>query len=356
MNKNLVVLDPFIKKEELELPLTEVKIDGNIYPFSMVDAIPQEEMTVDDFSVVVEIQAFSCNYRDRGIFSNFRFKCDTHQEKDSLAYMGFGSDFVGIVVKLGAKVHRFNLGDRVMADHSFPFKYDGRMGGIVTNYASIRYQTFKESSLIKVPKTMTDNEDAAFSLAALTAHSMVRKAQIKKGDNILVTSPFSNTSLACLELLKSVNDVSIFTLTTHPENHKELDDCFNIEGVFTPSDFSEQKVSVKFDVILDPFIDIHIDYITPYCNSFARYVSCGYCANQNLNLDMYNVFTNMIITNTSVIANCIGLPEDLISAINLYNQGKYKVHIDSVFAENNISNFLERSFNQKHFGKVIFHY
>lgn len=169
---------------------------------------------------------------------------------------------------------------------------------------------------------------------------------------------FSNPdgSLSKRPLIIPDYQMESFTLTTHPENHKELDDCFNIEGVFTPSDFSEQKVSVKFDVILDPFIDIHIDYITPYCNSFARYVSCGYCANQNLNLDMYNVFTNMIITNTSVIANCIGLPEDLISAINLYNQGKYKVHIDSVFAENNISDFLERSFNQKHFGKVIFHY
>ena len=64
----------------------------------------------------------------------------------------------------------------------------------------------------------------------------------------------------------------------------------------------------------------------------------------------------MILTNTSVIANCIGLPEDLTSSIYLYNQGKYKVHIDSVYDEKHITSFIEKSFNRKHFGKVVFHY
>lgn len=71
MNKNLVVLDPSLKKKEMDLPLIEANIDGHVYLFSMVDAILEEKKQIDDYSVVVEIYAFSCNYRDKGILKNF---------------------------------------------------------------------------------------------------------------------------------------------------------------------------------------------------------------------------------------------------------------------------------------------
>ncbi len=70
MHKNLVALDPSLKKKEIDLPLIEANIDGNVYFFSMVDAILEEEK-IDDYSVVVEIHAFSCNYRDKGILKIF---------------------------------------------------------------------------------------------------------------------------------------------------------------------------------------------------------------------------------------------------------------------------------------------
>lgn len=42
----------------------------------------------------------------------------------------------------------------------------------------------------------------AFSLSAQTAYSMVRKANLNKGDNVLVTAATSNTSLSVIERLK----------------------------------------------------------------------------------------------------------------------------------------------------------
>ena len=60
---------------------------------------------------------------------------------------------------------------------------------------------------------MSDVEAAAFSLSALTANSIIKKANLKKGYKILVTSLFSNTSLSCLEILKGIAaNVQMFSM------------------------------------------------------------------------------------------------------------------------------------------------
>ena len=137
--------------------------------------------------------------------------------------------------------YEFKIGDRVMSDNSYPFKVDGKIGGIVSNYASKRIQIFHESCLIKVPDSMSDIEAAAFSLTASTAHSMVSKSKLKEGDKVLVTSLFSNTSLGCLELLKNISGIKIYGLTTGYKEAQSLSEKFKIQKIFTPDDFYTAK-------------------------------------------------------------------------------------------------------------------
>lgn len=195
--KNIIVCDSNINKKDIEG--YKVVIDGYEYLFALLD-IPVNKYTdkISDQSVVVRVSAFSCNYRDKGILYNFLKKCKDYNLKESYYYSFLGSEFVGKVIKIGRNVRSFKIGDRVMSDNSYPFKVDGKIGGIVSNYASKRIQIFHESCLIKVPDSMSDIEAAAFSLTASTAHSMVSKSKLKEGDKVLVTSLFSNTSLGCL--------------------------------------------------------------------------------------------------------------------------------------------------------------
>ena len=115
--------------------------------------------------------------------------------------------------------------------------------------------------------------------------------------------------------------------------------------------------------MIDPFIDINLKYLIPYINFNARYVYCGaykqsekydYSNYTNLNGD---IITNMCLTkNASLIGNCIGIPEDLENAVKDYNEGKYHVHIDSVYVGEKIQAFFTRTFKEKHIGKVIYKY
>ena len=355
--KNIIVCDSNINKKDIEG--YKVVIDGYEYLFALLD-IPVNKYTdkISDQSVVVRVSAFSCNYRAKGILYNFLKKCKDYNLKESYYYSFLGSEFVGKVIKIGRNVRSFKIGDRVMSDNSYPFKVDGKIGGIVSNYASKRIQIFHESCLIKVPDSMSDIEAAAFSLTASTAHSMVSKSKLKEGDKVLVTSLFSNTSLGCLELLKNISGIKIYGLTTGYKEAQSLSEKFKIQKIFTPDDFytATNKMNINFNVIIDPFPDIHINYLHSYLNYSSRYISCGMSSHQNEKIDFYKILYSLIVSNSQFIGNCLGLPYDLKAVINEYSHERYKVYVDSVYTGRQISDFINKSFNERHFGKVVYSY
>ncbi|MBR5955477.1 MAG: zinc-binding alcohol dehydrogenase family protein [Bacteroidales bacterium] len=348
---NVIVFEPELDSNDG----VQISIDQDKYGFSLVD-IPMNhyETDLDDFSVLVRINAFSCNYRDKGYLKLFLNRC--HDQKKHY-YSFFGSEFSGEVIKVGRLVKSFKRGDRVMPDHCYPFKTDRIMGGIITNIASKRIQRFRESELIKIPDNMTDVEAAAFSLSAMTSNSMVKKANITSGDKVLVTSLFSNTAFGCLEILKELKDIELYALTTHPDGANQLKGHFNLKKVFNPSDFMDNSKmeGLLFNVILDPFVDIHIDYLSNYLNFNSRYITCG-ISNNKTTVNLQNACYNLIKSNSVLIGNCLGTRKDLEEVTQKYVDGRYVIHIDSVYTGDQLLPFISRTFNERHTGKVIYKY
>lgn len=350
---NLVACDPNIGIENIEG--FEICIDNNDYIFSLLSIQDeQDEQEIDDYSVIVKIIGFSCNYRDKGFLAHFLKRCQNSNEN---LYTSFGSEFVGEVIKVGRFVTSFKTGDRVMSDNSYPLKINNKIGGIITNTASKRIHIFKEFELIKVPDLMTDAEAAAFSLSAQTSSSIIKKAHLRKGDKVLVTSIFSNTSLSCLELLKNIADIEIYALTTHRDNACQITNQFNIKHIFEQADLSinNGSLGILFDVIIDPFVDLHISYLSKHLNYNSKYISCG-ITNFCNNINSHEVFYNIIKTNSEFIGNCLGTREDLEEMINKFLNHKYNVHIDSVHFGNQVLSFINKTFNETHVGKVIYLY
>lgn len=355
--ESVIVCDPNMDKTDIKGH--KVIVDENEYLFRLLE-IPLDdyEIKLDDHSVLVKINAFSCNYRDKGILNHFLETCKTYSSKDSYLYSFFGSEFVGEVIEIGKCVKSLQVGDRVIPDNSYPLKVDKKFGGVVTNLASRRIQIFHDSCLVKVPDSMSNVEAAAFSLTASTAHSIVSKSNLKIGDKVLVTSLFSNTSLGCLELLKNIHGIEIYALTTHSKEALSLSEDFRIRHIFKPDDFSDvkSKMNISFNVIIDPYSDIHINYLLPYLDYYSRYISCGVSSSRNYDPNFYKFLYNMVITNSSFIGNCLGQPNNLKAVINEYNHGRYNIYVDSVYSGEQISDFLNKSFNKRHFGKVVYSY
>src|SRR5947209_9349313 len=63
--------------------------------------------------VLVKIKAFSCNYRDKGLFFAALGKAGAK------GYFPVGSDFVGEVIEVGREVSGLEPGDKVIGDNNY---------------------------------------------------------------------------------------------------------------------------------------------------------------------------------------------------------------------------------------------
>ena len=125
--------------------------------------MPDPEVRDDD--VLVEVHAAGVNLLDSKIRSG--------EFKLILPYripLVLGNDVAGVVVRVGSRVRRFNVGDEVYA------RPDSDRIGTFAQLISI-----KESSLALKPKNITMEEAASIPLVGLTAwQALIEKA--KRGE------------------------------------------------------------------------------------------------------------------------------------------------------------------------------
>lgn len=324
----------------------------------------------NEFNVLIQKKAFSCNYRDK----NLLLKMAT-QGGDRNFYV-LGSEFVGEVVAVGSGVDQFKVGDRVIGDGCYPFSgVDGVRPGLPTNNGSKEYQIFHQRKLIKIPPEMPDPVAAAFSIGGQTSYSMIRKLNIKPGETVLVTAAKSNTSLFTINALKNY-EVDVYATTTSMQFEAELKELGVKELILIDSNFESwrehdmiQKIVDQkggFDCVVDPFFDLHLGKVVEVMNFGGRYITCGlYDQYSHLTgksfdapeMNLSKIMNLAILKNLQINGNCIGLTSDLEAAIQDYQEGKLKVIIDSVFNENQIGAFFERTYTAPdRFGKVVLQY
>jgi len=311
----------------------------------------------DRHCVLIRVRAFSCNYRDKGILLGL------WREYRERSYFFIGSEFVGEVVETGSEVKTLQKGDRVIATR------------IPTNHASQRYLVLPEAMLTKVPPQVPDEVAAAFTINAQTAYSMLRKAGLRQGANVLVTSARSNASLFAINALQKW-EANVYATTTAPG----YEDRFRRMGVkelvqidvacerFLDHERIAGIVSGTggFDCVLDPYSDLHLGRVIETLAPYGRYVTCGFYdqypaitgkAFQPPGADLSEILQIAITQNIQITGNNLGEAEDLTAAIADYVSGSLRVVIDSVFTAQHAGAFLDRTYNARdRFGKVVYQY
>lgn len=145
------------------------------------------EPVLRDDDVLVQIHAASVNPLD--------VKIRDGEFKLLLPYrfpLILGNDMAGVVVRVGAGVRGFSVGDEVYA------RPDDDRIGTFAEFIAVR-----ESSLALKPKTLTMEQAAAMPLVALTAwQALVERGGLKKGQKVLIHAGSGGVGTVAIQLAK----------------------------------------------------------------------------------------------------------------------------------------------------------
>lgn len=346
--RTVVALNPDLLDEIKYTPLGSVEFGGLDILFGIVDfekpKFDKLDKKNDDY-VLIRVDAFSCNYRDKGMLVyNYQL-----MRENKRLFLPFGSEFCGTVMEKGRNVCEFQLGEKVIPDCGYEDKIGTEASpGVVTNFASLGWLKIHKQKLVKKPDNFDVVEGACFSLGAQTAASMISKSGILES-NVKKPVVFSAGSATSIFLTQQLMAHGIEPLCISSKNSKRIFE----EGVLSDGTDNIDKYLYNASHAFDPFFDINILNAVSTLMIGGKYIYCGILEQHPLlavkdiseyNNDLRGALELSIIKNVSIIGNCLGKSEDLRNAIKLYKSKNIKPIMDKVFSLENGIEFIKRSF------------
>jgi NADPH:quinone reductase-like Zn-dependent oxidoreductase len=206
-------------------------------PPDVVRIAEVEKPTAKDNEVLVKVHATTVNRTDSGLraakpFIN-RFFTGLSRPRVTV----LGNEFAGEVEAVGGGVTSFEVGDRV-------FGYSGSRFGAHAEYLAIP----EAGSLATMPANLTYEEAAPSTEGSHYALSLIRKAKIRRGQDVLVNGATGAIGSAAVQLLKRLGaDVTAVCDTENVELVRGLGADRVID--YTAEDFTQDEQT--YDVVLD---------------------------------------------------------------------------------------------------------
>jgi NADPH:quinone reductase-like Zn-dependent oxidoreductase len=206
-------------------------------PPNVVQISEVDKPAAKDNEVLVKVHATTVNRTDSGLraakpFIN-RFFTGLRRPRVTI----LGNEFAGAVEVVGSSVTVFAVGDRV-------FGYNGTRFGAHAEYLAMP----EDGSLATIPANLTYEEAAPSTEGSHYALAMIRKAKLRRGQDVLVYGATGAIGSAAVQLLKHLGaEVTAVCDTKHVELVKGLGADRVID--YTAEDFT--KDTQTYDVVLD---------------------------------------------------------------------------------------------------------
>lgn len=366
----LVAMAPLTAQRLHALGHQPQRLHGVSVDVAMVDLPPPNfdpGATHNAQAVLVRVEAFSCNFRERARI------IDAARRPDGRGYVVLGSELCGTVVAVGREVRTLSPGDRVCGDGSVEVGRAHSHPGLTTQQASAELQVIDHRKLLKIPDEMSAVAAASFSVGAQTSYAMARRIDLPSGADVAVAAAGSNTGLFAIPALVN-RGYRVHPITTSEGTASRLAEhgiqaCLvskNDDASKEVSSWLSQRGIQGFDGVVDPFCDMYVRKLLPFLKRFGAYVTCGAYqqfegsdsdAFVNRGLSVDQVFSLVIRKSLRLIGNNLGTTSDLEQALRDFQEGRLPLFVDSVHSPDDVANFVDRSFIAgDRFGKVVMAY
>jgi NADPH:quinone reductase-like Zn-dependent oxidoreductase len=217
-----------------------------------------------------------------------------------------------------------------------------------------RHVVIPDANLLPLPKNLSFTEAAAVPLCFLTAWQMVvKKAEVRVGQTVLVQAAGSGVSSAAIQIAKMLGARVITTTSTEDKakRAKELgaDEVIN----YTTHDFVAECKRLTDKRGVDAVIE-HVggDVFAKSVLAAAwggRIVTCGATTGFTPEIDLRHVFFRQV----EVRGSTMGSKGDLFGILRLVEQGKLRPVIDRVMPLWSAREAHELLEARKVFGKIV---
>ena len=221
--------------------------------FQRTDAL----QALGDEEVVVRVEAVGVNFRDLLLVLG------------SMPWTGPGLEGAGVIHSVGAGVEGLRPGDRVY----YLSNQDG--------YAN--YLRLPVTSVCGIPDHLSAIDAATLPLAYSTASICFERANLQKGDTVLVHAASGAVGLACVTLAKHAEASQIFVTCGSEDKRRLLRDCYGIpeSRIFSSrnADFSDGILAATMgrgvDVVINSLSGDLLQKSFALVADFGRFIEIG---------------------------------------------------------------------------------
>ena len=157
------------------------------HEFAPIDALTYEEVpdpTPNEYEIIIDVAACGINFPDGLLVQGL------YQMKPDHPFSP-GSEVTGTISQLGAKVKHLKLGQRVI--------------GLTMTGGYAQKVAINSRMILPLPDTISFEQGAGLITAHATAHhGLKQRANLKKGETLLVTGASGGTGLAAVQIGKAM--------------------------------------------------------------------------------------------------------------------------------------------------------
>jgi acryloyl-coenzyme A reductase len=279
-----------------------------------------------------------------------------------------GSDPAGVVVSVGAGVEESLVGQRVAIE---PIIACGEcefcLAGEGENYCRAwmllgvhrwggraEYVEVPARNLVALPDNVDFDHAACLGMAYLTAyHGLVRKAQLRPDDTLLVTGAGGGVGVAAIQIAKDVG-ARVIAVTGEPWKQERAeaigaDLAVSSSNADWPSEVLEATEGRGVSVLFDNVGPETWAKSVPLLDRAGRFVCSGATTGFELLVDVVSLYRN----HTTAYFYMCGPRADLAELVRLAGEGRIDPVIDSRFPLSDAAGAEGRLAAREQFGKIV---
>lgn len=302
--------------------------------------------------ILVQLKAAALNHRDVWIRMGM-------QMADGLPLIP-GSDGAGLVAEIGPGAGHLKVGDAVVINPSLNWgdredrpSSDFKILGGPDPGTYAEFVVVSAENVFPKPSPLSMEEAAAMPLASLTAwRAVITRGQVRPGDRVVILGIGGGVATFALQIARAAGAMVIATSSAQAKLQRARELGADVAINYTSEDW--EKIVLKrtgggADVIIDSAGKETWGKALRALRPGGRLVAFGGTTGRATEVDIRHVYWNQI----SILGTAMGSPREFAAMLQLYEAGRLKPVVDSVFPLRDAPAAHRRMDAGQQFGKIV---